>query len=302
MGRPSKPWFRETKKCWYATIDGRKVNLGRDKEQAFRTFHRLKADEGIRPAVDVQTLRIEEIIDDYLLELKQRVGGRTYRVADGFLKRFRCAFGRMTVTTLTRRQVGRWLGEQSGWSPTTANHVASRILAIFNWGVREGVLVANPLKGLSKPRARSRGVEALIPTDSFHKLLDPSPDYLRTILTVLHETGARPGEVLSVTAIQFHPEQQVWLLTNHKTVEATGRPRVIHLTAKVVEICREQVRRYPSGPLFRTATGKPFPQGYYLARLVREVRRKAGLPESVIPYGFRHVFATDALGKGEVRP
>jgi integrase len=31
---------------------------------------------------------------------------------------------------------------------------------------------------------------------------------------------------------------------------------------------------------------------------VRALRRKIGLPESVIPYGFRHTLATDALAQG----
>jgi integrase len=55
--------------------------------------------------------------------------------------------------------------------------------------------------------------------------------------------------------------------------------------------------RYPEGPLFRTARGKPFPEAYYLARLVRQLRQRLGM-KAIIPYGYRHTFATEALANG----
>jgi integrase len=72
----------------------------------------------------------------------------------------------------------------------------------------------------------------------------------------------------------------------------------VFLPPELVEVCKRLVAKYPTGPLFRRASGKPFPEAYYLPRLVRVLRRKLGLPESVTPYGYRHTFATDALSNG----
>ena len=45
MGRPNKPWFRESKQAWYATVEGRMVSLGvkgQDKEaDAMQAWRRL---------------------------------------------------------------------------------------------------------------------------------------------------------------------------------------------------------------------------------------------------------------------
>lgn len=298
MARPSKPWFRKSKRRWYVTLHGRKVCLGADRDRAFKEYHRLMA------GVDTATVgpgvepTVRQLADDYMADLKGRVGTRTHYVAAAYLKRFLSVFGTAKARQLTRRQVGRWLAEQTDWSPSTANHVGCRLSAMYNWAVREDVLPANPLRGMTKPRGTSRGAETVVAADAVGRLMDAAPPYLRDVLTALHDTGARPCEVLTVTAAEFHPDQAVWVLRRHKTEHVTGRPRVVHLTPRVCELCARLAIAHPEGPLFRTARGKPFPPAYYLARLVRDLRRRVGLPESVIPYGLRHSFATDALAGG----
>ena len=45
----------------------------------------------------------------------------------------------------------------------------------------------------------------------------------------LHQTGARPGEVIRVSAAEFYPEQGVRVLVKHKTAHK-GRQRIAYLT------------------------------------------------------------------------
>lgn len=310
MGRPAKPWYRESKQSWFVTLHGRKVNLGRDKDAAFRQFHRLMAGDPAPPvtlsptvprttAVPVPPeLLVEGLAADYLIDLERRVTTRTHTVADGYLKRFRKRFGNVRAAGLDRREVARWIESQSTWSPTTAFHVACRVTALFNWAVAESLLPSNPLKGMKKANAVCRGADAVMSAADYQRLLEAAPPYLRDILVALHDTGARPNEVLTVTAAEFYPDQGVWVVAKHKTAHRTGRPRVIHLTPRVIETCRTLAAKHPTGLLYRTLKGKPFPASYYLPRLVRELRRELGLPESVIPYGLRHGFATDALAGG----
>ena len=307
MARRNQPWFRESKQTWYATIDGRKVGLGRDKDAAFRQFYALMAGQAPAPAARPAVTRAEpakkevtvgELARDYLAELKRRVTPRTHAVAAGYLKAFLARYGTHDAASLDRREVAKWIGSRPTWSDTTAAHVACRVVALYNWAAGEEVIPTNPLKGMAKPTARSRGAESVMGLADYSRLLDAAPTYLRDVLAALRDTGARPCEVLSVTAADFHAAQSVWVLRRHKTSHKTGKPRVVHLTAGVAETCQRLAAKYPAGPLYRTATGKPFPASYYLPRLVRELRRQLGLPESVIPYGLRHGFATDALAKG----
>lgn len=119
---------------------------------------------------------------------------------------------------------------------------------------------------------------------------------LGNVLLALHQTGARPGEVISVTAAEFYPEQGLWVLDKHKTAHK-GRQRIVYLTPEVTSLCKELAQRYPEGPLFRNAHGKPWYDSNYLAQRLRALHKRLGV-QGVIPYGYRHGFATDALSRG----
>src|SRR5947209_8842679 len=85
-------------------------------------------------------------------------------------------------------------------------------------------------------------------------------------------------------------------MDKHKTA-GKGKQRIVHLTPELVALCRGLAVKYPEGPLFRTSTGKPWCHGCYLSEQVRKLRKKLGI-KGVIPYGYRHTLATDALANG----
>ena len=43
MPHHPKPYFRKSRELWYVQIDGQQFNLGPNKEEAFRQYHRLMA-------------------------------------------------------------------------------------------------------------------------------------------------------------------------------------------------------------------------------------------------------------------
>jgi integrase len=284
---------------WCVYLHGRLCRLGKDKEAAFRRFHRLMAEPGERPdpAPD-PALTVRQLVEDYLADLGRRATGRTVYVARCYLKPFPADCGDLAAIRLRKHHVEAVVRKHGRWNATTENHVKSRVVAVFNWAVAQELMPSNPVKGLKKPNARSRGAQALVSPEEHAKLIGAAPAYLRDVLLALHDTGARPCEVLTVTAAEFFPDPGVWILEKHKTVHETGSARVIYLTPRLVEVCRELAAKHPEGPLFRRHSGKPFPPAYYLARLVRRLRKELRLRATITPYSLRHSFATDALAAG----
>jgi integrase len=296
-GRRPVPWYRKGKGEWCVYLHGTLHRLGKDKDEAFRKFHRMMADGGEPPAPHA-ALTFRQLVEDYLADLEKRATERTVYVARCYLKPILVGCGDLAARQLRKHHVEAAVRKHGRWNATTENHVKARVVAVFNWAVNQELLASNPVKGLKKPKARSRGTQALLDGEEHAKLLESAPGYLRDVLVALHDTGARPCEVLSVTAAEFFPELGVWVLETHKTAHETGKARIVYLTPRLVEVCRELAARHPEGPLFRRRSGKPFPPAYYLARLVRQLRRKLGLRETITPYGLRHSFATDALAAG----
>jgi len=85
-------------------------------------------------------------------------------------------------------------------------------------------------------------------------------------------------------------------MVKHKTAHK-GQQRIIYLTPELVSLCKELAAKHPEGALFRTTTGLPWCHTCYLAEKVRALRKRLGI-RGVMPYGYRHSFATDALANG----
>ncbi|HBE68162.1 MAG TPA: hypothetical protein DDW52_08435 [Planctomycetaceae bacterium] len=67
MPRPRKPWYRKSKKRWFVEVNGKQVNLGPEREEAFRQFHKLMSE----PMQEVNTpatsqISLPEIADSFL--------------------------------------------------------------------------------------------------------------------------------------------------------------------------------------------------------------------------------------------
>jgi integrase len=307
-GKIPQPWFRKGR-GWFVWIEGRQHALGKERDEAFRCFHLLMAGETPTPSPpstrlnapperqDTPGLAVNSLANAYLATCQRRVQKKTLTVATTFVRSFADLFGKKQADTVRKADVEAWLAKHPTWGQTTENTAKVRLVAMFRWGVEEGLLADNPIRGIRKPPVKSRGREALIPAEEHGRMLAGATPALRNVLFALHESGARPGEVLSVTATEFNAEQGVWILTKHKTSHK-GRQRIVYLTPGLTALCEQLARQYPTGSLFRSPTGKPWCHTCQVATQLATLRKRLGLTGRAMLYGYRHGYATDALANG----
>lgn len=314
MPRPNKPWFREDRNSWYVTIRGERVNLGPDRDKAFTEFYRLMAGGGGPPTWTEARVKPESrpdqskpstprkpftaVIVEYLADLKTRGTPDTHRVAKSQLGIFAAVFKRKDVADITQADVRGAVEGHRAWNSTTRHNAYIRLTAVFNWAIARKLCSTNPVHGIPKPPALPRGASVLPPPGAAEKLIEAARPHLRDVLIALYDTGCRPSEVIKVTAAMFDPAARIWTLPVHKTVRKTGEARRIHLIERLTARCRDLAQTYPTGPLFRNYIGSPYLTSFAIGRAVVKLRRKLGLPETVIAYSFRHLLATDLLVGG----
>ena len=69
------------KGCWFVYLHGKQVNLGKNKDDALRTFHRLMADQGLSPAiVPLAAVTVKELHEQYFTDFERRADVRTVYV------------------------------------------------------------------------------------------------------------------------------------------------------------------------------------------------------------------------------
>jgi integrase len=141
----------------------------------------------------------------------------------------------------------------------------------------------------------SRGDKAIVSDEAHGKLVEKAPAYFKPFLTLLYLTGARPGEIASITANNFDEPRSMVRLREHKTARH-GQNRIIFLCPQAVALLGEQRAKYGSGHLLRNRIGQPYSKNA-IVHMMASVRRKAGVNRATA-YGYRHGWATEALAKG----
>jgi integrase len=238
---------------------------------------------------------VGQLVDAYLTEAALRVKPSTLLSKRKVLLRLKAHKGEELALSLKPAVVTTWLGQQQGWGRSLRWLAAGIVRTCCRWGFRQGLLLSDPSAGLKLPGPLSRGAETLISPEDHSRLLAAAPRAIKDALVALHGTGCRPGELCRVEARHFDAATGAWLLHEHKA-EGTAKVRVVLLPPAVVELCKALAQRHPTGPLFRNCKGRPLSPDR-IRNWVFKTRRRLGLGR-VIPHGYRHGLATDALAAG----
>jgi integrase len=205
-------------------------------------------------------------------------------------------YGTLLVPDLEPLHVNRWLDSHTGWKGVRRCAVIA-IKRAFNWAEASGLLASNPLRKVKKPPQTFR--ERVFSREERQEVMAAIRDRaFRDFVFAMQETGCRPSEVSRVTATHVNLELGVWVFADHKTVQKTGKPRVVYLTPAMIELTKQLMAEHPDGPLFRGPRGgKPFTRNAIRCRFKR-LREKLPHLKGLIAYAYRHSFATDALVGG----
>ena len=254
MSRPNSIWFRKRTGWWMVTLGGRKMPLAkgrRNRKAAEQKFYELAVVQ-LKP-VHAPDARVVDLIEAFLTWVKTEYDWETWRAYEMYGQKFAERWGFLMRSKLTAQHVTTWLNEHE-WNPTTKYNAARSVYRIFSWVKKEQNLPAHPLAGLIKPRpiARCRALSE----DEYRRMLRASDRTFKVLLFSLWETGCRPKEARTLRRENVREDK--WILPQHKTAHATGKPRVIYLSRPMRRLMavlrRESVGEY----VFVNEDGRPW--------------------------------------------
>jgi integrase/recombinase XerC len=115
---------------------------------------------------------------------------------------------------------------------------------------------------------------------------------------LLYGAGLRISEALALTVDDVRKKESLRIRGKG------GKYRTVPLLPIIRDAVEEYLKQSPfhqdndgTVPIFYGARGKPM-QPAIFQRLVRDIRRHLGLPESLTPHALRHAFATHLLSRG----
>lgn len=255
MSRPNKPWFRKSNKRWYIWFEGKQVNLGPDKKAAQKQFHELMARSESREQTRTTKLTLPELVDHFLEWVQRNRAADTYEWYRYRLERLCRKYPNVVAERLHPYHVEQWISDYD-LSVTSRRNYIRATKRCFRWGKSQGYLNTNPVADLEAPRAENREV-ALLPHEFERMLTFVRNQRLADLLRVTWLTGCRPQESLIVEARDIDFANQRWVLSTSRS-KGKRISRVVYMTEPAATIVRRLAKEFPTGPIFRNSTSKPW--------------------------------------------
>lgn len=255
MARRARPWYRKSRKAWFVVLDGKQVNLGEDKEEAFRLFHEQMSRPKQAPPVITADDFIETFAVRFIEWCAKNRSAETAKWYREHLQSFLDHAGDLRVSELKPFHLDEWCDGHPTWSDGTRRGAMTAVQRCLNWAAKKGHIPYSPIAHIEKPQGGKR--EYLITPEEYAQVLaNIGNDSFRDLLIVSWETGCRPQESLIVEAHHVDLKNARWIFERRNS-KGKKRQRVVYLTDTALEITKRLMLKHPNGPLFRTE-GRPW--------------------------------------------
>ena len=213
MARPNRIWFRKDIGWWMITLGGKKVRLAQGKENkklAEQKFHELAILQARVP--EAPSARVADVIESFLAWAKRHRSEETLRNYVWYGQQFSEHSGYLLVSELKPIHLTRWIDTKQ-WGQTTEHNARRSLHRAFSWACEEGIIPANPLKGIRCPKGRVR--ERIMTREEYTVLMKHGGKAFRRLLFTLRHTGCRPKEARLLKWSQVQGDH--WVLREHKS-------------------------------------------------------------------------------------
>ena len=242
------------------------------------------------------SISVNEMFGQYK-EARKKANCREWhlRTIQHRIGRFARDFGAMRMGDITPVHIERWLDDYASRSgaplgPQTRNNYLAYLNAFFNFAVKKGHAVVNPVSQIDRAKLDRREITILLPYQ-VRKLLNAAtksaPDLVPYLAIALF-AGVRPTE-----------------LSRLRWEEINFDLKYIHITGEVAKVRNE---RYVDIEdvlmawlnLYRAESGPIVPVNQYnFNKLFNRVRKEAGLKDAWSPDSMRHSYGSYHVGKYE---
>jgi integrase len=251
MGRSAHIWFWQQRGVWCCDIGGKRHSLGKDKKQALRQFHTLKAAAPAAPIVSAE-VALSVLIDRFLGWVNANLATDTFEWYRSRLDAFNKAHPGLGVGELRKHHVTAWIDSYPHLSAGSKRNLCRSIQRCLKWCEEEELIERSPLTGLHKPPCGTR--DLVISDDEYQAILGTVRGGFRDLFAFAWITGARAIELftMSVRHVDLAQHRVVW-----PKAESKGRklPRILYLNPEAEKILARLIGRRTQGYIFLNSDG-----------------------------------------------
>jgi integrase len=218
------------------------IKLGRAREIASEYHAKVKLRHDPAAERRLQAQRASHtfgaLVTRYLEQQRSELRPGSYRELARHLEKHCASLHPLPVDAVDQRTVAERLttiAKNSG--PVTANRVRASMSAMFAWGMREGLVLANPVANTNKREEKPR--ERVLVDSELRAIWQAVGDgQYGTIVKLLMLTGQRANEIAGLRWTELDFDRGVISLPGSRT--KNGRPHELPMSAQVRTLLSEQ--------------------------------------------------------------
>ncbi|NQS79330.1 MAG: tyrosine-type recombinase/integrase [Methanoculleus bourgensis] len=175
-----------------------------------------------------------------------------------------------------------YITERREYKPKTLHRMISTLSSFYRYLYTQGVVVANPLLGVERPRIKNQELKYLKHSQVIRLLRSIEDRRNRLIVRLIYATGVRVSELCAINVEDIDFEEQ--------TIRVKGKGdkiRTVFVDEETLEDIDEFIGNKIEGPLF---VGQ---QGNHISPRTVQHIFKENAPDGITPHKIRHSYASE---------
>lgn len=263
----------------------------------------LSCEQGATPKVTT----VKEACEAYVRALEAEGRKSTASDSKGRFTRliYEASIGKLAIDKLKTSNIQKWMNDQidnddeaddedTRRSKDSANRNLATFKAALNMALNNRLVATDAgwktVKAFSKVGARRK--DAFLSLNQRTALLEACPDDLKLLVKAMLLTGARPGELASLSASDF--DKPLGCLT---LCGKTGRRTVAISTAAAAFFSEITKDKIAAAPMLTDAFGQRWNKDSW-KKIFKEAVTSAELPVAVVMYSLRHTAISEMVLAG----
>ncbi len=295
MPRRPEPWYWQVRDGWYVQINRKQVLLAKgeaNKTAAYEAFYKLMATEGhVTPAKD---LTLGELVARFRSWSEGEHAASTRTWYDSHLNPLLShkKIASRKADDITPADISGWIASRK-LGQSTKRGAITAVKALYSFAEKNCRIRNDSIRHMERPPMRRRQAAS---DEQRRQIKEAVKDEaFSDFLTVITESGMRPGEAMALTADMVNLTEGI--ITFHgKTSTKTGKNRIVFMTDELKALIQRLMAAHPQGQLLLNTDGNPWTTNAVRCRF-RRLRGRLGM-KGIVCYSLRHAYLSDALEAG----
>ena len=175
-----------------------------------------------------------------------------------------------------------YITERREYKPKTLHRMISTLSSFYRYLYTQGVVVANPLLGVERPRIKNQELKYLKHSQVIRLIRSIEDKRNRLIVRLIYATGVRVSELCAINVEDIDFEEQ--------TIRVKGKGdkiRTVFVDEETLDEIDEFIGNKIEGPLF---VGQ---QGNHISPRTVQHIFKENAPDGITPHKIRHSYASE---------